>query len=679
MKDRLAVRKQLAAIASFRILFDKQKDSYEVLRCFIRNTLAKYSMRLFTVAELSSKLDDDFGFVKLPVFVVEKAVRPLTSSHSKNGYICDELPKDESDLSKDLQQSESNIQGVLDLLYHYVEKKRSCVLTDVERRKLENGLSNFLLTNRAEDDDAVIISSFVVENSENKTIQKTLDEMREGMILYCGLSYSTTKDASEKWKSQLMVYLDTELLFHATGLNGELKKKVFYDFKTLVDEVNNDSVTKKGRKLIRFKCFDYVYKEVDSVFKNAQDIVEGNARLAPGKTAQELLTKGVCDASEIVRKRVDFDAMVKELGIESDEESEGYYNTSTYAFNIEDPQTVESLKKSFEEDYRVTDKRIMDSLQSLSYVSVRRKTYAPKDFEQCKCILLTENNTTKRISKAPEISKHGVVPLCTDLFYFTNRLWTRLGKGFGETITPSIFTASSKARIILASKLDMIVSEEYDKLCKEYEAGKLSDEQASCYLYRLKSMAKNPEEIESSDIVDLGLSVNGSRLELHIQEIALKEAEYEKTVKKYAAQSKLMSNYEKQEAKTEFNKQFATYRFNRSKAYKAAICDNRRIVSIIIMMVVIAILLGTLLRLSGTGVWVSFVSSVATLLPGLIWYLLKKESVVNAFRYCFYRTAKIEIKRNIISELLENTKRPSFIGILAGIKERNGRNDAEEK
>ena len=325
----------------------------------------------------------------------------------------------------------------------------------------------------------------------------------------------------------------------------------------------------------------------------------------------------------------------------------------------------------------MTDKRIMDSLQSLSYVSVRRKTYAPKDFEQCKCILLTENNTTKRISKAPEISKNGVVPLCTDLFYFTNRLWTRLGKGFGETITPSIFTASSKARIILASKLDMIVSEEYDKLCKEYEAGKLSDEQASSYLYRLKSMAKKPEEIESSDIVDLDLSVNGSRLELHIQEKALKEAEHEKTVKMYAAQSKLMSKYEKQEAKTAFDKQFDIYRISRNNAYKEAICDNRRIVNIIIMLVAIAILLGTLLRLSGTGVWASVLYSVATLLPGLIWYLLKKESVVNSFRYCFNRTARIELKKRIISELLKNTTRPSLIGILAGIKERNGRNDAE--
>ena len=223
----------------------------------------------------------------------------------------------------------------------------------------------------------------------------------------------------------------------------------------------------------------------------------------------------------------------------------------------------------------------------------------------------------------------------------------------------------------------MIVSEEYNKLCKDYEAGKLSEEQASSYLYRLKSMAKNPEEVDSSDIVDLSLSANGSRLELHLQEEALKEAEHEKTIQRYTAQSKLMSNYEKQEAKTEFNKQYTIYRTQRRKVYKAAICDNRRRVSIMIMLAVIAILLGTLLRLSGTGVWVALLSSVATLLPGLIWYLLKKESVENAFRYCFCRTAKTELKRIIISELLENTTRPSFDGILAGIKERNGRNDTE--
>lgn len=249
MTDNLQIRRQLAAIASFRILHDKKKDSYEVLRCFISNTIAKYSLRLFTVAGLLEKLDEDFGFGKLPIFVVEKAVKPLTSSHTKSGYTCKELPKDEPELDKELKQTNKDIEYVLNRLFQYVENKRSCKLTDAEKQSLSNDLSIFLLTNKA-DEDSVLISSFVIENVDDKKIQATLDEMREGMILYSGLSYSTTKDASEKWNSPITVYLDTELLFHASGLNGELKKKVFDDFKALVDEVNSDSLSKRGKKLI---------------------------------------------------------------------------------------------------------------------------------------------------------------------------------------------------------------------------------------------------------------------------------------------------------------------------------------------------------------------------------------------------------------------------------------------
>lgn len=672
MQDHLAVRKQLAAIASFRILFDKQKDVYEVLRCFIGNTLSKYSMRLFTVAELLTKLDEDFGFGKLPVFVVEKAVRPLTTSHTKRGYTCEKLPSIEPRLSEDLKRSDNNIQNVLDLLYQYVEKRRNYILTEPEKHKLENDFSNFLLTNRAEDDDAITISSFVVDNCNSTIVQKTLDEMREGVILYSGLSYSPMNDASKNWKNQLNVYLDTELLFHASGLNGELNKKVFDDFKALVDEVNADSQKKSGRKLIRFKCFDYVFKEVDSVFKNAQDIVEGNAKLAPGKSAQELLVKGVHDASEIVRKRVSFDEEMTKLGIENDEESEGYYQTSTYAFNIEDPRTIESLKKSYPNDYRMTEKRIMDSLQSLSYINVRRKKYAPKDFEQARYILLTENNTTKKVSRSPEIKESGVVPLCTDLYYFTNRLWIKLGKGFDNSTIPSIFTAASKARFVIASKLDMIVSEEYDKLCKEYEAGNITEYQATSYLHRLKTMAKNPEDIDSADIVGLNLSVNGSRMEMHLQEQAMKDAEYEKTVQRYEEQSKLMSKYEEEEAQTKFSKQLVAYKQNRNKEYRSSMCNCRNTVCAMILLFVIAVLLGVFLGLTTAGAWISILSSFASLLPGLIWFLLKKESVDNAFHYCFCYATRIGLKRIVIRKLSECNPRPSYQMILAGIKDRNG-------
>ena len=672
MTDNLQVRKQLAAIASFRILHDKKKDPYEVLRCFIRNTIAKYALRVFTAAELLDRLNEEFGFGKLPIFVVEKAVKPLTSSHSKSGYTCDELPKDEPELDKELKQTDKDIEYVLNKLYQYVETSRSCELTEAEKQNISNDLSVFLLTNKA-DEDSVLISSFVIENTEDKKIQSTLDEMREGMILYSGLSYSTTKDASDKWNSPMTVYLDTELLFHASGLNGELKKKVFDDFKALVDEVNADSLNKRGKKLIQFKCFNYVNKEVDAVFGNAQDIIEGKAKLAPGKTAQELLIKGVHESSELVRKRVAFDEVVKTIGVLNDEESEGFYHTSTYSFNLEDIDLLKKLKDSFADDYRVTDKRLMDSLQSLSYINVRRKTYAPKDFEQAKTILLTENNTTQKISHSPDIKKPGIVPLCTDLYYFTNRLWTKLGKGFGTTATPSIFTAASKARFIISSKIDMMVSDEYDKLCKEYEDGNLTDSQADSFLYKLKIMAKNPEEIKSDDIVDLNLSVNGSRLEMHLQEQFLKDAEHKKTVQKFEEQSKIMSRYEQQEANNLFQKAIGEYKKKRNDAYSSAMYDAWCTVGIVIMLAVIAILLGVYVKINENNIWIALLSSCVPLLPGLIWFLAKTEFVSNSFRYCFTgRLARRALKRMIIQAINKQHLSPSYNAILSGIKERNG-------
>jgi hypothetical protein len=440
-----------------------------------------------------------------------------------------------------------------------------------------------------------------------------------------------------------------------------------------VDEVNADSLNKRGKKLILFKCFDYVNKEVDAVFGNAQDIIDGKAKLAPGKTAQELLIRGVHESSELVRKRVDFDEVVKGIGVFNDEESEGFYHTSTYAFNLEDVDLLKRLKESFTDDYRVTDKRLMDSLQSLSYINVRRKTYAPKDFEQAKAILLTENNTTKKISHSPDIKKPGIVPLCTDLYYFTNRLWTKLGKGFGTTATPSIFTAASKARFILSSKLDMMVTDEYDRLCKEYEEGKLTDNQASSYLYKLKIMAKNPEEIKSDDIVDLNLSVNGSRLEMHLQEQSLKEAEHKKTIQKLEEQTRVMSRYEQQEANDLFHNAIDEYKEKRNGSYSSAICDARRTVSIIIMLVSIAILLGTYVGIKGNTIWIAFLSSCATLLPGLIWFLVKKDWISDSFRYRFTgRLARMGLKRKILQTINKNDPRPSYNAILLRIKERNG-------
>lgn len=672
MNDYLHLRKQLAALAFFRILFSKRKNSYEVLRCFIENTLANHSMRLFTVADLLQKLDEDYGFGSLPVFVVEKAVQPLVSSHTQKGYTCDVLPVIEPGFSSSLNESDDAIQDLLCQLYLYIEQEKETTLSDAEKRKFDKALSDFLLTSRAEDDDSLLISRFILDNEKDSKIQSALNEMREGVILYRGLSYSSSKNASDKWKSKMTVYLDTELLFHACGLNGALCKKVFDDFMSLVNEVNTDCLQKQGNRRIYFKCFDYVGKEVDSVFKNAIDIVEGKATLPPGKTAQELLVQGVEDSSEIIRKRVEFDDTIKQLGIEADDQQESYYETSNYAFNLEDASLVDSLREAIPEEFNISEKKIMDSLQSLNFVNVRRKKYSPTDFERSRFILLTENNTTKRIAFSPKIKAQGIVPLCTDLFYFTNRLWVVLGKGFDSTSTPAIFAAANKARFIIASKLDMIVSDEYEKVCADYEAGKLTEDQASSFLYRLKQMAKKPEDVDGSDTVELSLSLNGGILERHLQEQALKDAEYLQTKQRFSAQHEVVSKYEIAEAKQVFHRDYSAYKGKRNQFYGSALCDARRNVSIIVLLISLAILLSTLLSLLGKGFWVSFLGGFSSLLPGLIWSLIRSQLIKDSFCYVFKKDSRIKLKRSIINQFMSKTYRPSYLQVLAKIKEKNG-------
>lgn len=218
-----------------------------------------------------------------------------------------------------------------------------------------------------------------------------------------------------------------------------------------------------------------------------------------------------------------------------------------------------------------------------------------------------------------------------------------------------------------------MVTDEYEKLCKEYKDGKLTESQASSFLYKLKIMAKNPEEIKGEDIVDLNLSVNGSRLEMHLQEQSLKEAEHKKTVQKFKEQTKVMSRYERGEAKDLFKRELSSYKKKRNGAYRSALSDARGTVSIMIMLVVFSILLGTYVRIKGNSFLIALMSSLATLISGLLWFLARKESVGNAFQYYFARkTTRLCLKRNVIKELNKHLPRPSYQAILSGIKERNG-------
>ena len=65
-------------------------------------------------------------------------------------------------------------------------------------------------------------------------------------MIFVGLNYNADYNTIDKLDTPLHIYLDTEIIFHMSGLNGELYKDLFDEFFELVQEIN-----KKAKNPIR--------------------------------------------------------------------------------------------------------------------------------------------------------------------------------------------------------------------------------------------------------------------------------------------------------------------------------------------------------------------------------------------------------------------------------------------
>ena len=331
----------------------------------------------------------------------------------------------------------------------------------------------------------------------------------------------------------MTIYLDTEILFHMAGYNGTLYKQLFDDFYDLVDEINNDGMKQRQRKLIYLKYFDYVTDEIDFFFDKAIDIINGKIALNPSVTAMKEITLGCKSESEVAEKKGLFLDSIKKHGIEPDNNGIDYYSENQYAFNLESGSIAEKYYKENNNKNRINyryKRNIQNSLLSLSHINVLRQGVSNRSFEKIGFVLLTDNYITERLAWMGDIKKDNEKPLCTNLYYITNRMWYRLGKAFGNNVTPKVFDVISKAQIILSTKINDSVFNQYEVLVEKLKNNEISSESALEVLYQLRSQVKNPEEIDSVEEVDEAIqSVGEPELQKYIE-----EAEFRKTKLKKA-------------------------------------------------------------------------------------------------------------------------------------------------
>lgn len=634
MKDYLEVSKCLASLAVFRELYDSQKDIYGIIAEFLKEVIASNSKYRFGLMEITQLLNNNFDF-RIPEAVVKTSLNRLTFLVKSYGKYTVERPADLQNTTK-LTRKHSDIKRNNDLiiedLFKYIETEKELKLNDTDKKKIVHSFCSFILDESTSQEHSKYISAFIVKNKSNSDFTSKMSIIKEGVVLYSGLKYSANLSELGTWNTDLTIFVETEILFHLAGYNGELYRAFFNDFYSFVKEINQKIQKKDGRKRICLKYYTDVKNEIEKFFNRAEYIIRGQDIVDPSTSAMSAILGGCQTASDVISKKTAFYQLLKSHGIQEDD-YEHYYDPKNHKYNIEDKAVIETVSKSLDlED-------VTSYLKFLNYINIHRKNTSTYNFENIGFILLTGNSTTLKVALHEAIKPGGSVPLATTLSTLTNKFWFKLNKGFGSNNYPKNFDIITKAQVLLSSLLNESVGKKYDELKAKFKSGELTEKEAVATIVELRKQAKRPEEINENDISDVLISISEGSIENYFQEQELfkgkaqKQEEENKRLKQDLAikeQELQLKDKENEEKEKELQK----YREQEKQKEERALKRNRLIRKSLIVVILLSIVVsGILLYIYHYKV----VGMIITALGGVL-------SILNFFGISFKTFRRTEKK-----------------------------------
>jgi hypothetical protein len=515
--------KILASVALFSELYDNKKDIYDVIGEFIKAAIVSEAKWTFNPSDVSQLLKKTFDF-KLPDGVIKSVLKNRLKRDGvvafDNGFYTltsDEIKKEDK-LTVEFTQAQTNYSKTFEDLISYLESKQAKKLSENEKEELNSNFNAYLLGDNVSDKYLQYISFFIIQNQTEPHFTERLNAIKEGLILYTGIRYTADLNDLGTWNSEMTIFLDTEHLFNAVGYNGVLYSEIFDDFFKLVNDINQSSKNKGGKKKIELKYFDETKTEVDGFFYVGEKIVEGQANLNPAKTAMQSIVNGCKTPSEILAKKSKFFQELKYKGINQEEKIDYYKN---HDYTVEGEKVLDSLKKQSAERNKFFDEEECSHyLKLFTKINALRKGVSSIGFERTGYILLSGNNVAHFLAhnNAVKINERDI-PFATDIDFITDKFWFKLKKGFSDkTNLPRTFDIITKAQIVLSSQLKHTVSTEYVKLTDKFKRGEITKEQAISLNYDLRERAIKPEDITVAIIDDSLAFLNDDNIAKHLQE-----------------------------------------------------------------------------------------------------------------------------------------------------------------
>lgn len=486
----------MASFATLKSLSDAKKyqSPYQILREFISYIILSDSLYSFSAVEMKNRLNSHFCF-SIPEAVIKTALKNMpgaTLSDSIYDISKTEVCTDTLFEEKKKESDEYELR-IIQLLSEYISVRTGNKM--ISEETLSQELAIFLVEDVSSYSTkySEFIGEFVLKNEQNKEIQEGLNKIREGSILYMGLSHSIRETGSIT--KPLTLYLGTEILFSLAGYNGEIFEQFAIDFFAQVRIANSGKAKK-----ITLHYFSEIKSEIDEFFRTASEIVEGKRHRLLDKPAMKAITDGCHTAADVDVKKSDFYHKLQySFGITEDPQ-DNYYSEEYFTSNLE------SFDYDDEEDKRKKKETAVKLISHINKLRNGKRFYSDIESEH---IIVTNTRATLLISKELSDSikaTEGLDNICNfavSLDKITSLLWYKLGNGFSKNEFPSNVNAALKARIVLSASIARNADREFARIKKEYADGIIDDDQVAARIIMLRNKPVLPEDLQGDDIDEI--------------------------------------------------------------------------------------------------------------------------------------------------------------------------------
>lgn len=563
--------KCMASLAVFRELYNGDKyDIFSVIAAFASNIIITEKIHKFELQEFCLKLNNEYGFTLVSSVVKTSLNRiPFLSSASKKGCYTVDTTKilNNIEFEEEFKSCQEANEKIIDDFITFVSELLKQPLTEENIKSLQDDFCAYTIDCKVNNPENLgYISAFILKHKDNSAFEQQLTRIREGMIIYNGLSYTLSPNEIEKYDTELNIFLETEVLFNMAGYNGILCQHLFNEFYDQVNEINKIAIQRTGKKSIHLKYFEESFDEISKFFKQAEEIVCGSSRLSDPRDAMVSILNGCSQKYEIKEKQTAFEKLLADKDIALD--SRKY--TMDEDFIKSNLASIDNIDEVFvtRED---KDYAIQMMLSKINYLR-RIKSTNTKNFKQVGYILLSGNSRTLFLSRQSMRTNNEMVPLAEPMSFFTQRFWLSLNKGLlngNLPITANIFTLS---QITFSHAVNKALRNQFSSIIHDVQSGKLTMPEAESKIAGFRINFIKPEDINDEviasndylDIFDIH-SVDRIQAERALEVSELKDTLSQEVANHHITERRLQNILDKKNAELEEDYKVEMTKYNEKK------------------------------------------------------------------------------------------------------------------